>query len=204
LFQSEKPEFFYLDDACENVYMSHSITTGISEVPVAYKFGVEDYPRFDLTDLRSAHFEFGKSPICKIQDHQLLCTSLNKFNSLQFQGFGPMDFNRSMKGNTEIKTSEIIDFGLSHNTLLINVFQVTNGKIKIIVTPINSERKIKQHRIEEVTMLTFDFPNIYMLRGQRELIIYNITYKTSHLLCINSPVFNISKDTKGYGEYSYN
>ena len=128
LFQSDKPDFFYLDDACENVYMSHSINSGIIDVPVAYKFGVEDYPRFDLTDLASAHYEFGKTPKCKVQGHQLLCTSLDKNARLQFQGFGPIDFSRSMKSSDEVKTSEIVDCGLSHNSLIVNVFRVANGK----------------------------------------------------------------------------
>lgn len=118
----------------------------------------------------------------------MITVSLDKINNIQFEGYGPIKFHNTYSSKKLFNTSDIAETGLSHNTLLISLFKIEGDKIQVLVAPTDSKRSVKEHTIDETTMLVFKFPEVMMIKGQREIIVYDVTYQSINYIPLNSPL----------------
>ena len=197
---SSRPNYFLLNETWNNAFI---IAPGYVNSTYWYKLyshGVKESLTYDLNSDKGHKNTFGYSFISFIDGANFLTLSNNDFNVLEAFWNGQVNFKKVSSNNEYNYIYGFKDAGLDNNRMIV-ISSMSNQEWKIEVFPNSSKANHFSYNFYETTLMKFNYPDVLMVKGGRELFLYNVNENLWYYTFLPSPI--LLESTTLHYEKSY-
>lgn len=151
-----------------------------------FQFGFKDHP--DMAEALKSKEEalVDYNVFIKTDGNNLVAVYNSEENNVAGSCIGTVKFSRASAKLGMVQKSDIRDAGLMMNANVIAVSKMMDDSFEVTIFP-SDDRICRNHKVKEITSVKFYYPNIILVKGGKEILIYNITEDLYYYILLGAP-----------------
>lgn len=184
---SYMPSFYLINETWSNVYLTYSSYFQNKYCTKLYMLGLKESTKFDLEAAKGHKSVFSYSNNCYIDGSNLLTVTNNDRNLIEVFCNGQVNFKKLSSETDYSSYYDIKDMGLDNNRIVC-ISRLTEQQCKIEVYPMDPKQNHFYYNIKESTLVKFNYPLVLIVKGGKEMLLYNINDNKYQYLHLPSPI----------------
>lgn len=206
------PRRLSLSDNCKTVYIDYYWRANKANAIRSYQYGINEQPIIDPNSPLGHISDFNYLSSIYVIGENIVAFFNNEKSLFEAKVRGKVMSNTTSNGDIATMYYDVVDWSIFKNNTVACITKLTQDKFEIEIFPTDKEDAYSYFSVWETTFLSFAYPNVMIVKGGSEVLVYSISENIYYYLIlyaplamqsstIQNPYFPEIKGLMDFGEY---
>ena len=180
--------YVYLSESCKTVFVVASNYVNDQYVYILWSYGLNESPEINSQKGAKGLKTFNTASNGYVQGENFVLIENDERGNLNAHVTGKVNFKRASRSDKIVQYYEVTDCTQFSNNSVAVLSNLQDESVQIEIFPSEKTEYNLQQTIKEITMVQFYYPNVMIVKGGNEVLIYSIVDKDYYYLRLYAPL----------------